>query len=132
MHPVEIDCPGCGRETLLRREPVYEGFKRTGDKLSCSACGHVFADGAGVPFKSKRNIDLFDRKDIPPPPLVFKGDETARLCRHCSEYVVNPFIQRCSRLKKEVEATDTCEHFRPHETPSGSVEQGPAPDPQNA
>ena len=39
------------------------------------------------------------------------------LCRYCASYIVNPFVQRCARLKKEVEATDTCEHFKPKPEP---------------
>lgn len=29
----EIVCPACDRESLLVREPLYEGFKRVGEEL---------------------------------------------------------------------------------------------------
>jgi len=119
--PVAIICPACGEDTLLRREPVYEGFKRAGEKLSCTACGHVFANEAAVPFKAKAAVPGFGRQDLPPPPRVFGEQEVratvGRLCRHCIHYVVNPFLQRCGRSNREVEATDTCNQFAPKNPP---------------
>jgi hypothetical protein len=44
-------------------------------------------------------------------PVVFKEAEKGRFCRYCKHYVVNPFVQRCSRHGREVEATDTCTDF---------------------
>ncbi|MBU4212165.1 MAG: hypothetical protein KKD33_06240 [Verrucomicrobia bacterium] len=115
--PIEIICSACGKDALLRREPVYEGFKRTGEILSCAACGHVFPAEAAVPFKAKKIVPGFDRRDVPPPPKVFGEREVletvGRLCRHCAHYVVNPFLQRCGRSNREVEATDTCDQFTP-------------------
>ena len=114
---IEIICPACGKDTLLKREIVYEGFKRTGEKLSCAACGHVFANETAVPFKIKEIVPGFGRQDLPPPPKVFGEQEVletvGRLCRHCAHYVVNPFLQRCGRSNREVEATDTCDQFTP-------------------
>ncbi len=119
---VEILCPACRQESWLKREPRYDGFKRTGETLSCAACGHVFTDETSIPFHTQKTIAGFDVKQIPPAPRVFSQNENARLCRYCESYVVNPFIQRCSRLKKEVEATDTCDNFK-------SKPEPPAPDP---
>ncbi|MDD5678045.1 MAG: hypothetical protein PHW60_08670 [Kiritimatiellae bacterium] len=119
--PVAIMCSSCGKDTLLRREPVYEGFKRAGETLSCTACGHVFPDEAAVSFKAKKVVPGFGRQDLPPPPKVFDEREVletvSRLCRHCAHYVVNPFLQRCSRSNREVEATDTCKQFAPKNPP---------------
>ena len=47
---LEIRCPSCNQDTLLLREPVYEGFTKTGETLACSACGLVFASEEDVPF----------------------------------------------------------------------------------
>ncbi len=126
---VTIVCPACGQESLLKRAPRYDGFTRVGETLSCAACGHVFADEAAVPFKKKKTLAGFDSKHLPPPPRVFRKDENARLCRYCANYVVNPFVQRCSRLKKEVEATDTCDHFSPKPPPSPHTPDKSAPKP---
>ena len=119
--PIEILCPACGQDTLVKRESVYEGFKRSGEKLSCAACGHVFANEAAVPFKAKKIMPGFGRQDVPPPPKVFGEQEVlatvGRLCRHCAHYVVNPFLQRCGRSNREVEATDTCDQFTPKNPP---------------
>lgn len=121
LRPIEIICPTCGKDTLLRREPVYDGFKRAGEQLSCTACGHVFPNEAAVPFKAKETVPGFGRQDLPPPPKVFGEQEVletvGRLCRHCVHYVVNPFLQRCGRSNREVEATDTCNQFKPKNPP---------------
>ncbi len=118
---VAIICPTCGQDTLLKREKVYEGFKLIGEKLSCAACGQVFVDETAVPYKTKKIIPGFGRQDLPPPPKVFGEQEmretVGRLCRHCAHYVVNPFLQRCGRSNREVEATDTCAQFAPKNTP---------------
>jgi len=115
--PIEIICSACGKDALLKRERVYEGFKRAGEKLSCAACGHVFPDEAAVPFKMKATVPGFGHQDVPPPPKVFGEREVlatvGRLCRHCAHYVVNPFLQRCGRSNRDVEATDTCNQFAP-------------------
>ncbi|MBU4200233.1 MAG: hypothetical protein KKG09_02335 [Verrucomicrobia bacterium] len=123
--PVEILCPACGQESLLKRTSRYDGFTRIGENMSCASCGHVFADEASVPFKTKKTLAGFDRKDVPAAPRVFRQNENARLCRYCENYVVNPFVQRCSRLKKEVEATDTCEHFKPKPEPTAPAKPAP-------
>jgi hypothetical protein len=114
---IEILCPACGRDALLKREKVYDGFKCAGEKLSCAACGHIFPNEAAVPFKAQKTVPGFGSKDVPPPPAVFDEREVletvSRLCRHCAHYVVNPFLQRCGRSNREVEATDTCDQFTP-------------------
>ena len=30
---IEIMCPGCGRESLLKREPLYDEFQQINEKL---------------------------------------------------------------------------------------------------
>lgn len=108
---VEINCVACGQESLLKREPRYEGFKKTGERLTCFACGHEFASEADVPFKEKRSPKVFDSSDAPKSVKVFREHEADRLCRYCTHYVVNPFLQRCGLHGKLVEATDVCERF---------------------
>ena len=46
----QIVCPECGQETLLLREPVFEGLRKVGETLKCSACKHEFENEADVPF----------------------------------------------------------------------------------
>lgn len=108
---VEIACPACGQEALLVRQPLYEGLARTGEKLLCSACGHEFASEDEVPFKQKRTVRIFTEADRSPELHVFEADE-ARICRHCANYVINPFTQWCGLHRREVEATDSCPQFR--------------------
>jgi uncharacterized protein YbaR (Trm112 family) len=114
---IEMTCPACKREALVRRKPKYDGFKKVGEELSCAQCGHVFDSEAEVPFKQARKPALFQADDRPRTPKVFRGDENARLCRYCAEYVVNPFTQRCNRHRRDVQATDTCRDFTPKPSP---------------
>jgi hypothetical protein len=109
---IEINCPACGRESLLKHKPRYEGFKKVGEDLCCSLCGHTFADEKEIPFKEQKIPQVFDRRELDARPQVFKPGEAARLCRYCAHYIVNPFVQRCALLKKEVEATDSCKQFK--------------------
>lgn len=110
---VEIHCAACGRDALLLRQPKYDGFKKVGELLTCSGCGHEFAGEAEVPFKEKRVVKVFTDDERPRDLKVFAEDEKGRLCRYCKHYIVNPFTQFCGRYKKEVEATDTCPSFTP-------------------
>jgi len=109
---VEILCSACGRETLLAREAVYEGFTRVGEKLCCSSCGYEYASEAEIPFKSATVAPVvFTEADRSAPVEVFDEGENRRLCRYCANYIVNPFTQFCAVHKKEVQATDTCDRF---------------------
>jgi len=118
--PLEIVCSECGAEAFLSREPVYDGFTKTGETLSCSACGAVFSSEEEVPFKEKEIApQIFTDADRSPKVEVFEEGENRRLCRYCADYVVNPFMQFCSHHKKEVQATDSCGDFKPA-APDGS------------
>jgi predicted RNA-binding Zn-ribbon protein involved in translation (DUF1610 family) len=111
MNQIEIECPECGNEALLVREAVYEGFAKVGEKLRCSNCGHIFASEEDVSFKTRRQAAVFDESDKSPLIEVFAPDENRAICRHCRNYVVNPFTQWCGRHRKEVAATDSCDDF---------------------
>ena len=112
--PVESICLHCGAETFLKREPVYEGLKKIGETLSCAACGFLFPSESEVPFKAHVAApNIFTDADRSEKVAVFDEGENRRICRYCADYVVNPFIQFCSRHKKEVQATDSCPQFSP-------------------
>jgi hypothetical protein len=112
MSAVEIICRNCGADTLLKREAVYDGFTKTGEKLTCSSCGFEYAAEADVPFKTATaEPQIFTDADRSAKVEVFDEDENAKLCRYCANYIVNPFTQFCSVHKKEVQATDTCPQF---------------------
>jgi hypothetical protein len=114
MKAVEIICGNCGKEALLCRESVYEGFAKVGERLFCSACGFEFASEAEVPFRKTGGVPrIFSESDRSEAPRLFEVNEGRRICRYCSEYTVNPFTQFCARWKREVEATDSCEDFHP-------------------
>lgn len=109
---IEARCPACGRESLLLRKPLYEGFTRVGEELSCTLCGHIFSGEESVEFIERTGPQIFSDSDRPAEVKVFSEADAPSFCRHCEYYVVNPFMQWCAHRKKEVEATDTCRDFR--------------------
>ena len=108
---LEIVCIGCGEETLVRREPVYDGFKKVGEQLVCIECGQTYDPDGDVPYQEKRASSIFGAGDLTPVEDVFAGDEKGRNCRYCKHYIVNPFTQRCGLTQKIVESTDGCGEF---------------------
>lgn len=112
MSAVEIICRNCGADTLLQRDAVYDGFTKTGEKLTCSACGVEYASENEVPFKARKAAPkIFTDADRSAKVEVFNDGENQRLCRYCANYIINPFTQFCALRKKEVQATDTCARF---------------------
>ena len=124
---VEIICSSCGDDALLIRSPIYDGFKKIGERLTCAQCGHEYANEDSVPFKQERHAQVFVDSDAPRKVVVFREDEKGRTCRYCENYVVNPFTQRCGIRMKTVEATDTCADFTRKQEKSGTSEQGTPP-----
>ena len=122
MEPIK--CESCGAESFLKRSPQYEGFVKSGETLSCAACGHAYEKEADVPFTGSRRPQIFTKDDQPKEVKVFHEDEKGKVCRYCEHYVVNPFTQRCALHLKEVQATDFCDDFsRKKEVEDDSGEQ---------
>jgi hypothetical protein len=112
MSAVEIICRSCGAEALIKREPVYDGFSKTGERLVCSSCSFEYASEEEVPFKDQPTApEIFTDADRSAKVEVFDESENKTLCRYCANYIVNPFTQFCALHKKEVQATDTCAQF---------------------
>ncbi len=109
---MQISCTACGEETFVRREPVYDGFTKIGERFICTACGHEFENEDEVPFATTRKRpDVFSDSDRSKTLSIFDDDERQKNCRYCRHYVVNPFTQRCGLHDKEVQATDICFDF---------------------
>jgi uncharacterized protein YbaR (Trm112 family) len=121
MAKVEINCTNCRTESFLQRDALYEGLTKTGESLSCSACGHVYPNEDAVPFlyETPKAI-VFTDADRSQNPNIFSNTEAENLCRYCASYIVNPFTQFCARHKKEVQATDSCPQFKKREDNSDS------------
>ena len=120
---VEIICSACGADALLRREPLYDGLKKVGERLFCASCGHEFSAETDVPYKVRPKSSVFTDADRPKKIEIFHSEDKGRNCRYCKHYVVNPFIQRCGLHHREVQATDLCSDFDPkpdcrHDAPS--------------
>ena len=125
--PLEIQCPGCGRETILRREPKYDGFKKVGERLFCASCKHEFESEDEAPVRGRKVASIFSDDDRPKKLDIFKDEEDIRNCRHCEHHVVNPFLQRCGLHKKPVEATDSCRDFQNRPEPPADEEDTEEP-----
>lgn len=108
---LEVECPACGEETFVKREPVYDGFKKVGEKVTCASCGHEFADDEEISPKAPKKPSIFSEDDEPEVLNIFSEDERQKCCRYCKHYIVNPFLQRCGLHEKEIEATDLCDDF---------------------
>jgi len=108
---LSIICTACGADTFVRREAEYEGFRKTGETITCVSCGHRYASDEEVPFKDASGPAIFTKDDLSKKVSVFQSDEKDRNCRHCAHYIVNPFIQRCGINHVEVQSTDLCERF---------------------
>ncbi|NQU40992.1 MAG: hypothetical protein HQ523_13660 [Lentisphaerae bacterium] len=115
---LEIICTACGAETLLKREPIYEGFTKSGEALTCVSCGHLYASESEVPVKTEHKIEVFTEADRPDRVEIFDEDEKQRVCRYCQHYIVNPFAQRCDLHHRFVDATDYCSDFSKKGQPS--------------
>jgi hypothetical protein len=107
----EIRCTGCGKDALVRREAVFDGFRKTGERFVCVSCGHAYEGETEVPWKTARvRPKVFGEDDAPKRSSLF-ADEEPQNCRHCKHYLVNPFTQRCGLHRREVQATDCCAQF---------------------
>lgn len=109
--PLEIICPLCGKETLVRREPVYEGFQKVGETCFCTECGGEVPADDGVQVVPRKKLNIFSDDDKPEAQAIFGEDERQRCCRYCQHYVLNPFTQRCGLHGRDVESTDLCFNF---------------------
>ena len=127
---LEIECRACGKRALARAEPVYEGFRKTGERFICTACGHRYDSREATPFVADtRRPQIFTADDREAAPRIFSDSERRRCCAYCAHRVVNPFDQRCGLDNREVEATDLCEHFEPlPEEPAQTGEATPPDD----
>ncbi len=108
-----IICPACDEDTFVRREPVYDGFRKVGESIYCVSCGHLFDGEEEIPFKDVSGPKVFTNADRSKRVDIFRSDEKGHNCRHCSHYTVNPFMQRCGLHGTEVQASDLCDKFSP-------------------
>ncbi|MBL7114176.1 MAG: hypothetical protein ISS35_00290 [Kiritimatiellae bacterium] len=122
---LEARCPACGEQTFIRREPIYDGFQKVGDKRFCSDCGYEFEEEE-TPQSPKANPlkDIFGDDTDNDDPDIFSDTERQRCCRYCKHYIVNPFTQRCGLHERDVDATDLCKDF---ERPPPEEEKAKAP-----
>lgn len=113
---MEINCTACRKLTWVRKEPVYEGFKKVGEAYVCTGCGARYASAEETPFvRGQRRPQVFTESDKPEIPRIFDESERQHSCGWCRHFVVNPFAQRCGLTNKETQATDLCVRFEKRE-----------------
>src|SRR5690606_34561263 len=75
----EMFCPTCGKETLVLKEAVYEGFTRTGDRMKCAVCGHTF-EAPVEELSKKKAPSIFTEADRSPTLAIFGEGENKVIC----------------------------------------------------
>jgi len=118
----EALCPTCGVETLMIKQPLYDGFTRIGEQIKCAVCGTILTPPPES-TEPKKIPSLFSDDDRSPVIHLFGENENKTLCRYCTHYTVNPFRQWCGEHLREVEATDTCDQFQAKPEPVPPAEQ---------
>ncbi len=128
---MEIRCSACQALTLVRAEPVYDGFKKIGEAYICTACGTRYASAQETPFEhSAARPRVFTEADKPCKISLFSEDERQRCCSWCAHFVLNPFSQRCGLTNKETQATDLCVRFEKKvAADDSSLKPPPTPEP---
>ena len=119
----EIRCAGCGDVVLARREPLYDGFKKVGEVVVCTACGHRHEPDETQAVQAQTRPAIFGADDLPERPNVFSAEERRRCCRYCRHYVISRFDQRCALTSKTVASTDLCFDFDRREDEEDGDEQ---------
>ncbi len=108
----EIQCASCGEIVMARREALYDGFKKIGEVVVCTACGHRHEPDAELKeVETSKRPAIFGEDDLPERPAIFSDSERQRCCLYCKHYVISRFDQRCALTSKTVEATDLCFSF---------------------
>ena len=112
MRQMEIRCSGCGEVALVRPEPIYEGFAKTGEAYICTSCGKRYASAEETPFAdAPQTPQVFTDADREVAPQLFDASERQHCCGWCRHLVLNPFGQRCGVTNRFTEATDVCGDF---------------------
>ena len=120
-HGMEIECTVCGKRTLVRPDPIYEGFKKVGEAYICIECGHRYPSESETPFvkAEESRPRIFTEEDRPRALSLFGEEERQHSCCWCEHFVVNPFTQRCGLSNKFTDATDLCVRFKKRKEGSG-------------
>lgn len=115
----EIKCPHCNADAFLVKKTLMDGWTKTGEILSCSACSQKIADmpdkGVETAQKSKSVSKLaafLDTEQEKKPELHASSDEKC-FCRDCEYFISHPFLSRCDLHNRDVEPMNDCPSFKP-------------------
>lgn len=121
METREIHCSACGRDAIVRAEPVYEDFRKVGEAFVCTACGHRYADRESTPFKAAPKRPSLFTDEPEARPSIFSGEDRHHCCLYCKNYVLSAFDQRCGITNRTTEATGCCLRFVSKEESDGET-----------
>ena len=114
----KINCPHCGEKSFVREKKNYdEAFVLKKSEFVCALCGRVLegkepgrSAAAGKNSASDRLSALLGGEKVQKISFA-PEDGDGRFCLHCVNYIKHPFLNRCGLTLKEIQATDSCEHF---------------------
>ena len=111
-------CPHCGEETTpCRKSILNDDFTRC-EKVVCVLCNGELEEAAEEQGKDKLAALLgVESKSVPELP----GGEAPRFCRDCANYVVHPFLSRCSLHNRGADPMGDCSAFAPRTEKKGDI-----------
>ena len=111
-------CPHCNEETTPAKKSVLnDDFSRC-EKIFCVLCGGELddevADSGKERFAALLGVELEAAPTLP-------DGEAPRFCRDCANYVVHPFLSRCSLHNRGVDPMEDCTAFAPRIEQKGKI-----------
>jgi hypothetical protein len=116
----KVVCPACNAESFVKLKPILDGWTKTGDSLACGLCDHKLCDyeppeidEAAVKPNAKTAAlsDLFGGVEVKKSVITVTDDERI-FCRDCQNFIVHPFMSRCTLHDKQVNPMDDCQDFQ--------------------
>ncbi|MBQ4107385.1 MAG: hypothetical protein IJC73_07395 [Lentisphaeria bacterium] len=110
-----FQCPHCGEESLVKKQALMDGFRKTGEILICALCqarvGEPAAPGAdgGVEDRCRNLAALLggDEREK----TVLTADAGTRFCRDCRHFIAHPFLARCGLNGEPADPMADCPEF---------------------
>ena len=114
----KIICPHCCEKSFVREKKNYdEAFVLKKVEFVCALCGRKLekkdpekSGAAGKNSASDRLSALLGGEKVQKISFAPEAGD-GRFCLHCVNYIKHPFLNRCGLTLKEIQATDSCEHF---------------------
>ena len=121
-----IDCPACGKGSVVKTATKMDGWRPAGRFLVCALCGHQLAAvSEGVPAKPGREDAarraaaqlLGDDGEDEVRKRMREGlqAEKSRFCKDCGHFHRHPFKTMCLLHERETDPMGDCASFEARE-----------------